>query len=102
MFYNKRSSRRICWAIQLYRKKTEKYVSISVIIEKKVTKIDKNEEKITKTISCRLQFTDSERFMASSLSNSVDNLVEETHKVKCTNCNTYCLEYTKDKDNSIG
>ena len=36
-----------------------------------------------KTISCRSQFTDSARFMASSLSNLVINLAEEIHKTKC-------------------
>ena len=36
---------------------------------KEVTKIDKNREEVTKNISYFLQFTDSPRFMASSLSN---------------------------------
>ena len=39
--------------------------------------------------------------MASSLSNLVDNLGEEIHKVKCRNFNTSCLEYTTAKDNLI-
>ena len=33
--------------------------------------------------------------MASSLFNLVDNLAEKIHKNKCTNFNTFCLEYTK-------
>ena len=41
------------------------------------------EKKITKNISCRLQFIDSARVMASSLSNLVNNLSEEIQKIKC-------------------
>ena len=32
-----------------------------------------------------MQFIDSLRFMASSLSDLVDNFAEETHKIKCKN-----------------
>ena len=48
------------------------------------TRISKNGEEITKTITInhRLQFIDSARFMASSLSNLVNNLAEVTHKIK--------------------
>ena len=60
---------------------TEKYVSFSVPVEKEVTKVD---TRITrKTISYRLPFTDSVRFMASSLSSLVNNLPEGIHKIKC-------------------
>ena len=38
--------------------------------------MDKNEEEITKIISSKLQFDDSARFMTSSLSNLLGNLVE--------------------------
>ena len=41
-------------------------MSFSVRIEKEVTRIDKNGKEITKTIPCRLQFIDIERFTASS------------------------------------
>ena len=61
---------------------TEKYITFTVPIEKEVTRIDKNGEKITKNIGYILQFTDSARFMASSLSNLVSNLSEETHRIK--------------------
>ena len=57
---------------------TEKYITFSVSIDKKITRIDKNGEKITKTISCRLQFIDSARFIASSLSKLV---AEGIHKI---------------------
>ena len=46
-----------------------------------MTKIDKNGKEVTKTISYRLQFTDSTRFIASLLSNLVDNLAEGIHKI---------------------
>ena len=39
--------------------------------------------------------------MASSLSNLVDNLPEGIHKIKWTNSNKCCLEYTKFKDGLI-
>ena len=57
---------------------TEKYITFSVSIDKKITRIDKNGEKITKTISCRLQFIDSARFIVSSLSKLV---AEGIHKI---------------------
>ena len=49
---------------------------------RKIKRIDKNGKETTKTISYRLQFIDSTRFIASSLSNLVDNLVEGIHKTK--------------------
>ena len=52
-------------------------------IEKTVTKIDRNGDEITKNISYILQFIDSARFMASSLSTIVNNLSEGIRKIKC-------------------
>ena len=95
---------------------TEKYITFTVPIEKEVTRIDKNGEEITKNISYILQFIDSARFMASSLSNLVNNLSEGIHKIKCKyghnnkRCQTcgitqeaceYFLEYTNFKDDLI-
>ena len=95
---------------------TEKYITFTVPIEKEVTRIDKNGEEITKNISYILQFIDSARFMASSLSNLVNNLSERIHKIKCKyenndrKCETcgikykYCncfLEYKNFKDDLI-
>ena len=57
--------------------------TFSVPIEKDVTRISKDGEKIRKTISRRLQFIDSARFMGSSLSNLVNNIAERIHKIKC-------------------
>ena len=76
----------------------------------------KNGEEITKNMSYILQFIDSARFMASSLSNLVNNLCEGIHRIKCKfehdnkKCETcgikykYCdcfLEYTNFKDDLI-
>ena len=96
---------------------TEKYVTFTVPIQKEVTRIDKNREKNTKNISYILQFIDSARFMASSLSNLVNSLFEGIHRIKCKfghndkKCGTcgikykYCdcfLEYTDFKEYLIG
>ena len=72
----------------------EKYITYSVSIEKEVTGIDKNWEEITKTISYRLQFINSARFMASSLTNLVNDSIEIVQKIKGKNCNTSCLKCT--------
>ena len=68
---------------------TEKYITLSVSIKEEVTRIeteipriDKSGEEITKNISYRLQFIGSERFIASSLWNLVNNLSEGIHKIK--------------------
>ena len=62
---------------------TEKCITFTVPIEEEVTRINKNGEEITKNISCILQFNDSARFMANSLSNLINNLSELIHKIKC-------------------
>ena len=80
---------------------TEKYIILSVPIEKQVTRTDEYGEQIWKTISYRLQFTLGARFMASSLSNVFDNLAEWINKIKCTNCNICCFKYTNAKDDFV-
>ena len=50
-------------------------------MEKEVTIIEKYGEKITKDIFYILQFIDSARFMASSLSNLVNTLSEGIHRI---------------------
>ena len=95
---------------------TEKCITSTVPIENEVTKIHKNGEEITKNIFYILQFIDSTRFMASSLSNFVSNLSEGIHKIKCKHghddekcetCRIKCkwydcfLEYANFKDNLI-
>ena len=49
---------------------------------KEVTRIDKNKEEITKTISYRLQFIDGARYMATSLSSLLNDLGEGIHEIK--------------------
>ena len=74
---------------------TEKHKIFSASIAKEIKKIDKNEKEITKTISYKLQFIHSAKFVASSLSNIVDNLAERIHKSNCKygqenkNCETF-------------
>ena len=67
----------------LAKEKTMKNITFTVPIEKEVTRIDKNGEEIIKHLSYILQFIDSARFMASSLSNIANNLSEGNHKIKC-------------------
>ena len=59
----------------------EKYITFTVPIEKEVTRIDKNGEKVTKNIYYILQFIDSTIFIPSSLSNFVNNLPERIHRI---------------------
>ena len=77
----KRVSRRIWKTIELFRRKHYK-IHNKVPIEKEVTRIYKNEEEIRKTISYILQFIDSAKCIASSLSNLVNNLSEGILKIK--------------------
>ena len=63
--------------------KTEKYITFTVPIEKKLQKLIKMEKKLQQNLSYVLQFIDSARFMASSLSNLVNNLSEGIHRIKC-------------------
>ena len=55
---------------------TEKYITFTILIEKK----------ITKNISYILQFTDSARFMATSLSNLVNNFLKEFLELNVNTC----------------
>ena len=59
----------------------EKYITFTVSIEKEVTRIDKNGEKVTKNIYYILHFIDSTIFIPSSLSNFVNNLPERIHRI---------------------
>ena len=62
---------------------TERYVTFTVLIKKEVRSIDKHGKRIKKNVSYILQFIDSARFMATSLSNLENNLSEGIHKIKC-------------------
>ena len=69
---------------------TEKYITFSVPIKKKIE--NKNIE-----ITYKIKFIDSYRFMSSmSLSKLIDNLTEGLHNNKCLDCKS-CLDYIKTK-----
>ena len=77
----------------------EKYKTFRLPIKKEITEIDKVGNKSVVNVSYKIKFIDSARFMASSLSNLVDNLAERIHKIKCkSNC---FIEYESSKDNLI-
>ena len=70
----------------------EEYKDFSIPIEKEVTKIYKDGNESVVTIINKIKFTNSARFMASSLSNLVKNLAEKIHKIKCKDCGCF-FEY---------
>ena len=78
----------------------EKYKPFAVTIVKSITKIDKVISENVVTISCKIEFIDSPRFMASSLSSVIDIISEGVHKVNCKDCSCF-LEYESVKDVSI-
>ena len=63
-------------------------------------KINKEGNKTTESISHKIKFIDSMRFLATSVSNLVDNLTGGIHQLKCKNCNCF-LEYKNIKDSLI-
>ena len=75
----------------------EKYKTFSVPIKKEIKKIDKDGNG---TISYKIKFIDNARFIASSLSNLVDNLTEGINKIKCKDCDCF-FEYESVKDDLI-
>ena len=70
----------------------EKYKTFRLPIKKEITEIDKVGNKSVVNVSYKIKFIDSARFMASSLSNLVDNIAEGIHKIKCK-VFVYFLEY---------
>ena len=67
----------------------EKCKTFSVPIEKEVTNIDKHGNESVVTKCYKTKFIDSTRFMASSLSDLVNNLAEKIHKAKCKDCHCF-------------
>ena len=67
----------------MFRRKHWKILNFTVPVQKEVARTDKKEKEITKNISYKLQFIDSARFTASSLSNFANNLSEGIHISKC-------------------
>ena len=72
---------------------TEKYMTFSVPIKKKIENNDLD-------ITYKIKFIDSYRFISSSLSKLVDNLSEGIHNNKCLDCNS-CLDYIKLKNEKL-
>ena len=72
---------------------TEKYITFSVPIKKKIE--NKNIE-----ITYKIKFIDSYRFMSMSLSKRIDNLSEGLHNNKCLDCKS-CLDYIKTKNEKL-
>ena len=72
---------------------TEKYITFSVPLKKKIENKDIE-------ITYKIKFIDSYRFMSSSLSKLVDNLSEGIHNNKCVDCNS-CLDYIKVKNEKL-
>ena len=70
---------------------TEKYITFSAPIKKKIDNKDLE-------ITYKIKFIDSYRFMSSSLSKLVDNLSEGIHNNKCSDCESN-LDYIKIKKN---
>ena len=69
-------------------------------IEKEVPKVDKEGNENIITISYKIKFINSVRFIASSISKLIDNLAEQIHEIKCKHCH-YFLEYESVKDTLI-
>ena len=76
---------------------TEKYITFLVPIKKQITKIGKDGNDKIVDISYKIKFTDSFRFISSSLSNLVANLSEGLHNDKCIDCKS-CLDYMMFRD----
>ena len=70
---------------------TEKYITFSVPIKKKI------ENKDTE-ITCKIKFIDSYSFMSISLSKPIDSLSEGIHNNKCADCKS-CLDYVRSTKN---
>ena len=71
----------------------EKHITFSVPIKKKIENKDIE-------ITYKIKFIDSYRFMATSLSNLVDNLTEDIHRDKCVDCKSD-LSYMKVIDGAL-
>ena len=72
----------------------------NVPIEKEVKKIYKDDNESAVTLSYKIKFIDSARFVANSLSNLVQNLTEGIQRTKCKYCDCP-FENDSAKENSI-
>ena len=76
----------------MLERKYREIINFSAQISKKLD--------IGKTVTYRLKFIDSFRFISTSLSSLVDNLSEKHHSDKCKNCKSE-LDYMSVKDNQL-
>ena len=81
-------------------RKQKKYKTFSVPGKKEIIKTDKEENESVKTILSKIKFIHIARFMGSSLTNLVDNLIEGIHKIKYKDFDCI-LEYEIVKHNFI-
>ena len=68
--------------LECLEENTEKYKTFSIPLEKEVTQIDTNGNGSVVTMSYKIKVIDSARFMATSLTNLVDNFAERIHRFK--------------------
>ena len=77
--------------------KVEKSTNVFLIIDKQVTKVDKEWNENIITISYKTNFIDRARLIASSLSDFVDGLTEGIHNIKCNDWDCFleseCVKY---------
>ena len=76
----------------MFRRKYRKYITFSVTIKKDLNN--------GKTITFRIKFIDSFRFMSRSVSSLADNLSNGFHCDKCIDCKS-CLAYMITKDDRL-
>ena len=90
-FYNKRISKQVCERIWIPWGNTEKYKTFSNLIEKEVTKIDKDGNARVANISYKIKFIGSAKCLTSSLSilAKYESVKDNLRKYKCTSCNKY-------------
>ena len=74
------------------RENTEKYITFSVPIKKRLDN--------GKSVTYKIKFIDSFRFTLRSLSNLVENLSEGLHCDKCIDCKS-CIDYMSVKDDQL-
>ena len=77
---------------ECFRKNTKKYITFSVLIKKDLEN--------GKTITNKIKFIDSFRFMSSSLLSLHDNLSDGFHCDKCIDCKSH-LHYMISKDDQL-
>ena len=71
---------------------TEKYITFSLAVKK--------ERDNGKTITCKIKFIDSFRFMPRKLSNLADNSSDGLHNYECIDCKSY-LGYMETKADQL-